>query len=358
MPTALITGSAGLVGSAAVASFADQGWRAIGIDNDQRERFFGPTGSTRATLANLRARYAQYQHYDIDIRDEAAIDAVFQQRGRDIELVIHAAAQPSHDWATGAPLVDFQINASATLYLLESTRRYCPGAVFIYVSTNKVYGDTPNFLPMEEQPTRWEIDPRHEYANGISESMSVDHTLHSLFGCSKLAADVLVQEYGRYFGMRTGCFRCGCITGGNQAAVELHGFLAHVMRCAVNQQPYVIHGYKGKQVRDNIHAADLAAAFAEFYRNPKQGEIYNMGGGRHSNCSVLEAIALCEQASGKRMLVSYEEKARKGDHIWWVSDVSKFCRDYPEWRYRYDLNGIIADLHAGAHAAVHSSVSD
>ncbi len=349
MPTALVTGAAGLVGSATVRFFGNRGWQVVGIDNDERQRFFGSAASTAATRLALAEEIDGYLHHDIDIRDEAAMGRLFATHGRDIDLVVHAAAQPSHDWAASAPAVDFHINAVATQTLLELTRQHCPAAVFIYVSTNKVYGDAPNRLPLVELPTRWEVDPRHEYAaNGVSESMSIDGSMHSLFGCSKLAADVLVQEYGRYFGMRTGCFRCGCITGGNHAAVAQHGFLSHLMRCAIHEQPYVIHGYGGKQVRDNLHADDLVTAFDQFYRHPRAGEVYNMGGGRHSNCSMQEAIALCERASGKRMSVSYVETPRVGDHIWWISDVSKFRRDYPDWEYRYDLEGVVASVYAGA----------
>jgi CDP-paratose 2-epimerase len=349
MPVALITGSAGLVGGAAVARFARRGWQIVGVDNDQRQRFFGPSGSTRDTRAALQTEFAAYAHHDIDVRDEPAIERLFADHGRDIALVVHAAAQPAHDWAAGAPLVDFRINAVATLHLLEMTRLHCPDAVFIYVSTNKVYGDAPNALPLVEQATRWEVDPSHEYgANGISEAMSIDRSLHSLFGCSKLSADIMVQEYGRYFGLRTACFRCGCITGGDHAAVEQHGFLAYLMRCAVGRQPYVIHGYKGKQVRDHIHAEDLAAAFEQFYLRPRIAEVYNMGGGRDCNSSLLETIALCERLSGNRLSVTYSDQPRTGDHIWWISDVRKFRRDYPDWQCRYDLEAIAASVHAGA----------
>jgi len=349
MATTLVTGSAGLVGSTAAAFFGRKGWQVLGVDNDQRQQFFGPAASTRGTLATLRAEVPSYRHYDVDIRNEDGIEKIFATHGNDISLIVHAAAQPSHDWAASAPLVDFQVNAAATLYLLEMTRRYCPTAVFIYVSTNKVYGDTPNRLPFIEQDTRWEVDPSHDYAaTGISEGMNIDDSLHSLMGCSKLAADVFVQEYGRYFGLRTACFRCGCITGGNHAAVEQHGFLAHVMRCAVHKQPYEIHGYLGKQVRDNIHAEDLVSAFEHFHLNPKVGAVYNMGGSRYSNCSVLEAITLCEGASGNKISVSYHDQARKGDHIWWISDVGKFRRDYPAWEYRHDMNSIVASVLRGA----------
>jgi CDP-paratose 2-epimerase len=350
--TVLITGSAGLVGSAAAAFFAGKGWRVVGVDNDQRSAFFGPTASTRPTLTTLKAAFPDYVHHDVDIRDEAAMSRVFDDAGPELALIMHAAAQPAHDWAAGAPLVDFQINALATLQLLELTRKRRPDAVFVYVSTNKVYGDTPNRLPLVELATRWEVDPAHPWArNGIPEEMSIDGTLHSLFGCSKLSADVLVQEYGRYFGLKTGVFRCGCITGGAHAAVEQHGFLAYVMRCAVRGLPYVIHGHKGKQVRDNLHADDLVAAFEQFAAAPRPGAVYNLGGGRHSHCSVREAIALCEQAAGRPMTVSYDDTARIGDHIWWISDVSRFAADYPGWRYRYDLAAVVASVHAGAVAS-------
>lgn len=358
MPTALITGSNGLVGSAAAARFARQGWRVVGVDNDQRQRFFGPAASTLGTRASLAAEFASYTHHDVDIRDEAAVEALFRAHADDLALIIHAAAQPSHDWAASAPFVDFQINAAATLHLLEMTRRHCPEAVFVYTSTNKVYGDASNALPFVELDTRWELDPAHEYAaHGISESLTIDRSMHSLFGCSKLAADVMVQEYGRYFGLKTGSFRCGCITGGNHAGVALHGFLAHLMRCAVNRQPYVVYGYKGKQVRDNIHADDLAAAFEAFYRDPQPGAVYNMGGGRQGSCSVREAIAQSEALTGHPMDVTYDDTARKGDHIWWISDVSRFRRDYPAWSYRYDLAGVLASVHAGAVAARDAAAS-
>jgi CDP-paratose 2-epimerase len=352
MPTALITGSSGLVGSAAAARFARQGWTVLGVDNDQRQRFFGPAASTLGTRAALEAEFANYRHHDVDIRDEAAVGALFAEHAGGVDLIVHAAAQPSHDWAASAPFVDFQINATATLHLLEMTRRHCPAAVFVYTSTNKVYGDASNALPFVELDTRWELDPAHPYAaRGIDESLTVDRSLHSLFGCSKLSADVMVQEYGRYFGLKTACFRCGCITGGNHAGVALHGFLAHLMRCAVNRQPYVVIGYQGKQVRDNLHADDLAAAIEAFYRAPRAGAVYNMGGGRQGSCSVREAVALAERLTGRPMDVSYDDHARKGDHIWWISDVSAFRRDYPAWEYRYDLAAVAESVHAGAVAA-------
>jgi CDP-paratose 2-epimerase len=352
-PSVLVTGSAGLVGSAVVRFFASKGMQVIGVDNDLRRRFFGPAATTAPTLAALREAHPGYIHYDVDIRDGQAMDRVFADHGADISLVVHAAAQPSHDWAATDPSVDFEINALATVQLLERVRLRCGGAVFVYVSTNKVYGDAPNGLPLVERETRWEVDPAHPYAaRGVPEEMSIDRSMHSLFGCSKLSADLMVQEYGRYFGVRTACFRCGCITGGQHAAVEQHGFLAYVMKCAVRKEPYVIHGYKGKQVRDIIHADDLAAAFEQFYLEPRPGAVYNLGGSRHASCSVLEAIDLCEKATGNEMTVTYADEARKGDHVWWITDSSRFSRDYPRWSHRHDMASLITDVYGGA---VHSA---
>ena len=349
MPSVLITGSAGLVGSAAAARFARQGWTVLGVDNDQRQRFFGPEATTARTRDALREAFPNYLHHDVDIRDGEALGALFAEHGADLSLIVHTAAQPSHVWAATAPFVDFEVNATATLKLLELTRQRCPAATFIFTSTNKVYGDASNALPFVERETRWELDPAHPWAaHGIDETLTVDRSQHSLFGCSKLAADVMVQEYGRYFGMNTACFRCGCITGGNHAGVAQHGFLAHLMRSTVRKQPYVIHGYQGKQVRDNVHADDLAAAFEHFHRAPRQGAVYNMGGGRHSNCSMQEAIALCEQASGNKLDVTYGEQARRGDHIWWISDVRAFQRDYPGWTWEYDLAACVKSVYEGA----------
>jgi CDP-paratose 2-epimerase len=349
MRSVLVTGSAGLVGSATVARFARLGARVIGVDNDQRAAFFGASASTRPTRRALEERWPSYVHHDADIRNAPAVTRIFEEHGADLELIVHAAAQPSHDWAATAPRVDFQVNATATLELLELTRAHCPGATFVYVSTNKVYGDTPNALPRVEQPTRYELEPAHPFAErGIDESMSVDTTMHSLFGVSKLAADVMVQEYGRYFGLRTACFRCGCITGAAHAGAPLHGFLAYLMRCAVRREPYVIHGYEGKQVRDNLHADDLAAAFEAFHARPRAGAVYNMGGGRIASCSVREAIALAERASGNTMEVSYDATARRGDHVWWISDVARFERDHPTWKREHDLASVIASVYDGA----------
>lgn len=344
---AVITGSAGLVGAECVRYFSERGLDAVGIDNDMRRVFFGADASTDWMRRRLEAELPSYRHFGLDIRDRDAIFDLFARHGASIEVVIHTAAQPSHDWAAQAPNEDFTINANGTLNVLEATHRHCPDAAFIFTSSNKVYGDAPNHLHLEEHETRYELAAGHPYAEfGIDESMSVDQTLHSLLGVSKLAADVLVQEFGRYYGLRTGIFRAGCLTGPHHAAAQLHGFLAYLVRCAVREEPYTIIGYRGKQVRDNIHAFDLADAFWHFYREPRAGEVYNIGGGRHSNCSILEAIRIVEGLCGKPMETSYEDAHRVGDHTWWISDVRKFQRDYPAWTYRYDLDAILAEIHA------------
>jgi CDP-paratose 2-epimerase len=346
MSVALITGSAGLVGSEAVRYFASLGMQVVGIDNGMREEFFGREASTDWVRDRLRAEVRNYRHYAADIRDVDAISAVFREYAKDIGLIIHAAAQPSHDWAASKPLVDFTVNANGTSVLLEATRLFAPDAVFIYMSTNKVYGDRPNSLPLVELDTRWEISPSHPYAlTGIPETMSVDHSLHSLFGVSKLAADVLVQEYGRYFAMKTGCFRGGCLTGPNHSGTQLHGFLAYLMKCAVMENPYTVFGYKGKQVRDNIHSADLIRAFHEFFKNPRPGEVYNVGGGLRSNCSMLEAISLCERITGNEFRWQYKEQNRRGDHIWWVSDLTKFRSHFSEWNLQYGVSEILQEIY-------------
>jgi CDP-paratose 2-epimerase len=342
---AIITGAAGLVGSECVRFFSGHNLQCVGIDNDQRQVFFGPEASTDWNRLLLQEGIQDYTHHDLDIRNAPAIESIFAQYAGAIRLVIHTAAQPSHDWAVREPLTDFTINATATLHLLELTRQYCPDAPFIFTSTNKVYGDRPNSLPLIEQETRWEIDPAHPYAaHGIDEQLNVDQSLHSLFGVSKTAADLLVQEYGRYFGLRTACFRCGCITGPRHSGAQLHGFLAYLARCTVKGTPYVVFGYQGKQVRDNIHAADLAAAFYEFYLHPRQGEVYNMGGGRDNNCSVREAIALCEQAVGKALPTTYQPQPRVGDHIWYISDLRKFQTHFPAWHQRHNLRSTIQQI--------------
>jgi CDP-paratose 2-epimerase len=346
--TVVVTGSAGLVGSAAVHFYAHAGYQVVGIDNDMRAFFFGASASTSWNRRQLQELYSDaYRHFETDIRDRASVESVFREYGEDVKLVVHAAAQPSHDWAARDPHTDFSVNANGTLALLEATRHFCPSAVFILLSTNKVYGDTPNLLPLVERESRWEIQPGHHYENGINESMSLDSSKHSIFGASKLAADILVQEYGRYFGMSTACFRGGCVTGAAHSGAELHGFLAYLMECTIDSKPYTIFGYKGKQVRDNIHSNDLIAALDNFYQSPRSGEVYNMGGSRHSNCSVLEAITLCEQIAGKKLNYSYRDENRSGDHIWYISDVSKFQQHYPGWKYSYDLPTILEEIYAG-----------
>lgn len=317
----------------------------VGIDNDMRKEFFGEEASTTWVRDRLKREVKSYCHNQVDIRDQAAISKIFERHAKDIKLIVHTAAQPSHDWAARNPMMDFTVNAEGTLVLLEATRKFAPEAVFIFVSTNKVYGDTPNYLPLIECATRWEIDPNHAYVKGIPETMSIDHTMHSLFGASKVAADVLVQEYGRYFGMRTACFRGGCLTGPNHSGTALHGFLAYLMKCAATGAPYTIYGYKRKQVRDNIHSNDLIRAFDAFFENPRSGEVYNMGGARHSNCSMVEAIDLCEKISGNKLDWKYVDQNRQGDHIWWISDVSRFQEHYPSWRHKYDVPAILNEIY-------------
>ncbi len=347
MSVCIITGSAGLIGSEAARHFAGLGMEVVGIDNDMRSRFFGEDASTSWQRSRLESELlGRYEHREIDIRDDEAIDRLFQFYGDDISLVVHTAAQPSHDWAAREPKTDFSVNAQGTLNLLEATRQFASQAVFIFTSTNKVYGDTPNRLPLIEQEYRWEIDPDHTYANGIREDMSVDQTLHSLFGASKVAADVLVQEYGRYFGLHTACFRGGCLTGPNHSGTQLHGFLSYLVKCAHTGTPYSVFGYQGKQVRDNIHSADLISAFDHFFRQPRIGEVYNIGGGRFSNCSMLEAIHLCEELCEREMTWSYQNDSRVGDHIWWVSDISKFQSHYPDWKLTRNVQDICTEIHA------------
>jgi len=346
MNIAIVTGSAGLIGSEAVVFLSSKFDKIIGIDNNLREYFFGAEASTAWNKQRLENDVSNYEHYKADIREISDLESIFKKYGTDIKLVLHTAAQPSHDWAANEPFTDFTVNANGTLNLLEMTRLNCPEAVFIFTSTNKVYGDTPNNLPLLELESRWEIDKTHPYfTNGIDELMSIDQCKHSLFGASKVAADVLVQEYGKYFGMNTGVFRGGCLTGPNHSGAKLHGFLSYLMKCAITGDHYTIFGYKGKQVRDNIHSYDLVNMFWHFYQNPKQGEVYNAGGGRHSNCSMLEAIQMSEKITGKKMNYSYTETNRIGDHIWWISDLSKFKAHYPNWEYKYGINDILEQIH-------------
>jgi CDP-paratose 2-epimerase len=346
MSVIVITGSSGLIGSEAVRHFARLGHKVIGIDNDMRKVFFGDEASTYWNRLELEKEFGtNYQHVAADIRDFAAVEHIFREYASDIKLVVHTAAQPSHDWAASDPITDFSVNANGTLNLLELTRKHCPDAVFIFTSTNKVYGDTPNRLPLNELETRFEISPDHTYWNGIREDMSVDNTLHSLFGVSKLAADALVQEYGRYFGMKTGVFRGGCLTGPNHSGTQLHGFLAYLVKCVVTGDSYKVFGYEGKQVRDNIHSTDLINAFDQFFRNPRVGEVYNIGGGRFSNCSMKEAIAITENIANKKLNWTYSEQNRIGDHIWYISDNGKFKNHYPDWQQKYSIQGLIGEIY-------------
>jgi CDP-paratose 2-epimerase len=351
MDIVLVTGSAGLIGSESVRYFCDKGNTVVGIDNDMRNYFFGQGASTKWNRDLLKEKYKEkYIHYSVDIRDQKAVSEIYNEYSTDIKLIIHAAAQPSHDWAAKEPITDFTVNANGTLNLLENTRQTCPDAVFIYCSTNKVYGDTPNSLPLVEQQTRWEIERTHPFYNGIDETMSIDSSKHSLFGASKLAADILVQEYGKYFGMKTASFRGGCLTGPDHSGAELHGFLAYLMKCTVTGDTYTIYGYKGKQVRDNIHSYDLVNAFYHFFKSPTCGEVYNIGGGRFCNCSVIEAISVCEEIAGKKLEYIYEQSNRIGDHIWWISDNTKFKNDYPQWELNYDIEQILEQIFESNHS--------
>ncbi len=311
MSVVIVTGSAGLIGSESVHFFCQLGYAVVGIDNDMRSQFFGEEASTGWNRDMLLRDYANYIHYDTDIRDRNAVENIFREYSSDISLVIHTAAQPSHDWAAKDPFTDFEVNANGTLILLECTRRFCPQAVFIFTSTNKVYGDRPNYL---------------------------------LFGASKVAADVLTQEYGRYFDLKTVCFRGGCLTGPNHAGAEAHGFLSYLLKCTLTDTAYTVFGYKGKQVRDNIHSYDFVNALFHFYENPRVAEVYNIGGGRFSNCSIVEAIALCEDIVGKKLDWKCVEPSRIGDHIWWISDMSKFCDHYPEWCLQHSVRDILEQI--------------
>ena len=345
MSIVIVTGSAGLIGSEAALYFCQQGYTVVGIDNNMRAEFFGPDASTewnRKAVEEVAGE--KYIHHAADIRSESEMANIFSEYGNDIRLIIHAAAQPSHDWAATAPIVDFTVNASGTLNLLEQTRQHATDAVFIFCSTNKVYGDRPNELPLIEHETRFEIPETHEYRDGIDESMSIDQSKHSLFGASKVAADILVQEYGRYFGMKTAIFRGGCLTGPNHSGTRLHGFLSYLMKCTMTSEPYQVFGYQGKQVRDNIHSYDLITAFDEVFRAPRIGEVYNIGGSRFSNCSMREAIAICEELTGKKLDHTYVESNRIGDHIWWISDTRKFRTHYPEWRQTYSVRDILQEI--------------
>jgi CDP-paratose 2-epimerase len=345
MSVAIVTGSAGLIGSEAVSFFAELGMDVVGIDNDMRSYYFGGEASTAWNRERLEGLHPNYEHHDVDVRDFGKLAEIFRSYGRSIALVIHAAAQPSHDWAAREPLTDFGVNATGTLHVLELAREHCPDARFVFTSTNKVYGDEPNRLPLVELETRFELAPGHPWQRGIPEEMPIDQSTHSLFGASKVAADVLVQEYGRYFGMNTVCLRGGCLTGPHHSGAQLHGFLAYLMKCTVTGTPYEVFGYQGKQVRDNIHSSDLVAAFYEFFKDPDAGAVYNLGGGRASHCSMREAIALCQEIAGRELRWSYVEENRVGDHVWYVSDLSRFQRRYPDWRIRRRVPDILQEIH-------------
>ncbi len=337
----LVTGSSGLIGSEAVEFFDKLGFSILGIDNNMRADFFGPTGDTTWNRSRLEQSCKDFVHNDLDIRNREGVDRLFQENSFD--LIIHCAAQPSHDLAARRPFDDFDVNAVGTLNLLEACRRHAPAAVFIHVSTNKVYGDGPNHIPLKELETRWDYDdPR--YRDGIPEDFPIDHSLHSLFGASKLAGDVMAQEYGRYFGLKTGIFRGGCLTGPHHAGVELHGFLNYLVMVALKEGPYTIFGYKGKQVRDQIHSHDVINAFWHFAQNPRPAEVYNLGGGKENAASLIECVQMIEDRTGKKPVLTYSEENRIGDHICYYSDLSKLRSHYPTWRLTYSLDDIVDEM--------------
>jgi len=335
----LITGSTGLIGSAACFFYLKENQPVVGIDNDLRSYFFGKNGSNKWKEKILK-KDKNYKHFSIDIRNKKKIFDIFKKYKKKIKSIIHTAAQPSHDWAAKEPFTDFEVNANGTLNLLEAFRTYCPEASFVFTSTNKVYGDRPNYLPLKEKKLRYELSKKHPfYKRGINETMSLDQTTHSIFGSSKVSADILVQEYGRYFNLKTATFRGGCLTGENHSGAQLHGFLSFLVKSIIHDKNYSIFGYKGKQVRDNIHSTDVISAFHEFIKKPKSGgKVYNIGGGRNNSCSILEAISLIEKISGKKSKYKILKSNRIGDHIWWISDNSKFKKDYPKWNVNVSLN--------------------
>jgi CDP-paratose 2-epimerase len=341
--TILVTGSSGLIGSEAVQHFDRQGHKVHGLDNNMRRVFFGEPGDTTWNLERLRRTAKSFTHHEVDIRDRGALDSLF--RSHRFDMIVHCAAQPSHDKARDIPILDFEVNALGTVNLLEATRQHCPEAVFIFLSTNKVYGDAPNEVPLKELETRWDYARPEDY-NGITENCRIDRTLHSLFGASKAAADLVAQEYGRYFGMKVCIFRGGCLTGPSHSGVELHGFLSYLVKVAISGETYSVFGYKAKQVRDNIHSHDVVRAMEEFAANPRPGEVYNMGGGRENSISMLESIEKIEQMSGKKLNWKYVDENRKGDHICYISDLSKFKSHYPNWKITIGLDEIFQQLTA------------
>ena len=339
--TILVTGSSGLIGSEAVEHFDRQGHNVVGADNNMRREFFGPAGDTLWNLERLRTVTKRFRHVDLDIRDRRGIEDLF--RSNRFDSIVHCAAQPSHDKARDIALIDFEVNAMGTVNLLEATRQHCPEAVFLFMSTNKVYGDAPNETPLMELETRYDY-ARVEDTAGVNETCRIDRSTHSLFGASKAAADLVAQEYGRYFGMNVGVFRGGCLTGPSHSGVELHGFLSYLVKATLKGGDYSVFGYKGKQVRDNIHSSDVVRAFEEFASNPRPGEVYNMGGGRENSISMLEAIARIEEMTGRKLNWRYVEEARKGDHICYISDLSKFKSHYPNWKITRGLDSILQEM--------------
>lgn len=337
----LVTGSSGLIGSEVVDYFCTLGWDVHGVDNNMRADFFGPGGDTRWNRHRLQALHARFRHHELDIRDRGGVDALIDTVRP--SLIVHAAAQPSHDLSAVRPFDDFDVNAAGTLNLLEATRRHVRQAAFVHMSTNKVYGDRPNTIPLKELPTRWDYDDAR-FAGGIDETCPVDQSMHGVFGASKLAADAMVQEYGRYFEMNTCCLRGGCLTGPYHSGVELHGFLSYLVRCNLEGRCYRVYGYKGKQVRDNLHSLDVARFVHAFYENPRRGEVYNIGGGRSNSTSILEAFDSISALSGKPMRWEYDEKHRAADHICYISDLSKAKAHYPGWGVSKGLEQIFVEL--------------
>ena len=344
MSIALITGSNGLIGSESAHFFSSKGLDIVGVDNNMRQIFFGKEGSTIWQKIKLKKNINNYKHYDTDIRNYANLEKIFKKYKKKISIIIHCAAQPSHDYAKNFPVLDFDINAKGTLNMLELTKLYCPSSVFIHMSTNKVYGDNPNKLNIQEKPKRWELKKLDKNYKGIKESFSLDNCTHSFFGASKVYSDLIAQEYGLNVGLKTSIFRGGCITGPNHSGAKLHGFLSYLVKASLKQKKYSIIGYKGKQVRDNIHSSDLVNCFWEVFKKPKKGQAYNIGGGRFSNCSIIEAVDMVEQIAGIRIKKEYIKSNRVGDHIWYISDMSKFKKNYPNWKQKYNTKKILEEL--------------
>mgnify|MGYP001285595045 FL=1 len=344
MSVVLITGSCGLVGSESVKFFSSKGFDVVGVDNNYRMKFFGKDGDTRWVKNNLIKFHKNYTHINADIRNYLALEKIYKKYKNSIKLIIHSAAQPSHDWAKKKPFVDFNINALGTLNLLNLTKKYSYNAPFVFLSTNKVYGDNPNSLPLRELNSRWEIVKKNKFFRGIDESMSLDNCVHSFFGASKSYADLIVQEYGKNEGLKTVCFRAGCITGPNHSGARLHGFLSYLVKSSLKYHSYSVYGYKGKQVRDNIHSYDLVKCFWNYFKKPRVGEVYNIGGGRKSNCSVVEALNSVESILNIKVKRIFHKTNRVGDHIWYISDTTKFKKHYPNWKQKYNIKEIIEEL--------------